>query len=74
MQRAKALQPGDTVGIAAPAGCVQRADLLRGISEIRRLGYRVRYNDSLFSRYHYFAGSHRQRAESLMNLVRRPRR
>ena len=72
MQRAKALQPGDTVGIAAPAGCVQRPDLLSGISEIRRLGYRVHYNDSLFSRHQYFAGSHRQRAESLMNLFTDP--
>ncbi len=72
MQRAKALQPGDTVGIAAPAGCVQRPDLLSGVSEIRRLGYRVHYNDSLFSRHQYFAGSHRQRAESLMNLFTDP--
>ena len=72
MQRAKALQPGDTVGIAAPAGCVQRPDLLSGISEIRRLGYRVHYNDSLFSRHYYFAGSHRQRAESLMTLFTDP--
>ena len=72
MQRAKALQPGDTVGIAAPAGCVQRPDLLSGISEIRRLGYRVHYNDSLFSRHQYFAGSHRQRAESLMTLFTDP--
>ena len=72
MQKASPLQPGDTVGIAAPSGCVQREDLLRGVSEIRRLGYRVRSDDSLLARHRYFAGSHRQRAESLTNLFTDP--
>ena len=72
MQKAKPLQPGDTVGIAAPSGCVRREDLLRGVAEIRKLGFQVRYDDSLFARHQYFAGSHRQRAESLMNLFTDP--
>ncbi len=72
MQKAKPLQPGETVGIAAPSGCVRREDLLRGVAEIRKLGFQVRYDDSLFARHQYFAGSHRQRAESLMNLFTDP--
>ena len=72
MQKAKALKPGDTVGIIAPASPVNRQDFLRGVSEIQRLGYRVRYSKSLFSTHYYFAGSHRQRATALMDLFTDP--
>ncbi len=73
MQKAKALKPGDTVGIIAPASPVDRQEFLRGVSEIQRLGYRARYGNSLFSTHYYFAGSHRQRAAALMDLFTDPK-
>lgn len=73
MQKVKILKPGDTVGIAAPAGQINRQDLLRGISEIKRLGYQVYYTDDLFSSHYYFAGSHQQRAQNLLDLFANPK-
>ena len=61
-KKVKALKPGDTIGIVAPASQVDREIFLRGVSEIETLGYKVQYSDLLFSNHYYFAGTHSQRA------------
>ena len=44
-----ALQPGDTVGIVAPASNIQRELLQAGCAALRRLGYKPFYSDSIFA-------------------------
>lgn len=51
-----ALRAGDTIGIVALSSNVQREALEAGCDELRRLGYKPLYSDSIFERDLYFAG------------------
>jgi muramoyltetrapeptide carboxypeptidase len=72
MQKVKALRTGDTIGIVAPASDVNKDALLKGVAELERLGFRVRYSDSIFTRYYYFAGPHMDRAQELLRMFENP--
>jgi muramoyltetrapeptide carboxypeptidase len=63
-----ALQPGDTVGIVAPASNIQRDLLDAGCDRLRRLGYKPFYLDSIFDQDLYFAGSAGRRARELEEM------
>ena len=67
----RALQPGDTVGVVAPASNVKRDDLLAGCESLRRAGYQPFYFDSIFERDLYFAGSVERRARELEDMFAR---
>lgn len=66
-----ALQPGDTVGIVAPASNVDRELLEAGCAALRKLGYKPFYFDSIFERDLYFAGSAARRARELEEMFLR---
>ena len=72
-QRTKppALQPGDTVGIVAPASPIQRNLLDAGCVSLWRLGYKPFYLESIFDQELYFAGSVRRRARELEEMFER---
>ena len=63
-----ALQPGDTVGIVAPASNIQRDLLNAGCDMLRRLGYKPFYLDSIFDQDLYFAGSAERRAREVEEM------
>jgi len=65
------LQPGDTVGIVAPASNVKRADLEAGCEGLRRAGYRPFYLDSILDQDLYFAGTVQRRARELEEMFAR---
>jgi len=60
-----ALQPGDTVGIIAPASNIKRESLETGCEALRQLGYKPFYFDSVLEKDIYFAGSAKRRAREL---------
>jgi muramoyltetrapeptide carboxypeptidase len=66
--RAPALQPGDTVGIVAPASNVKPELLEAGCAALRKLGYKPFYFDSIFEHDLYFAGSRERRARELEEM------
>jgi len=66
--KAPALQPGDTVGIVAPASNIQHDLLDAGCDMLRRLGYKPFYLDSIFDQDLYFAGSAERRARELEEM------
>lgn len=70
--RPQALQPGDTVGVIAPASSFQRDAFEAGCSTLLRLGYKPFYLDSIFERELYFAGSVERRLNELHEMFRRP--
>ena len=70
--RPPALQPGDTVGIIAPASGFRRDEFEAGCAELRRLGYQPFYLPSIFERDGYFAGSTQRRIDELHEMFRRP--
>lgn len=63
-----ALQPGDTVGIVAPASNVMREHLEAGCAALRELGYKPFYFESILERDIYFAGSAARRARELEEM------
>lgn len=69
---AERLQPGDTVGIAAPAGPFRRDALKRGVGILRELGYRVHIPEGLNRQDGYLAGSDFHRAALLSGLFADP--
>jgi muramoyltetrapeptide carboxypeptidase len=67
-----ALQPGDTIGIVAPASNIKRESLEAGCETLRRLGYKPFYFDSILEQELYFAGSVERRARELEEMFLRP--
>ena len=63
-----ALHHGDVVGIVAPASYFKRDLLEAGCDNLRRLGYKPFYLDSIFDRDLYFAGSAERRARELQEM------
>jgi muramoyltetrapeptide carboxypeptidase len=63
-----ALQPGDTVGIVAPASNIKADLLAAGCDALRGLGYKPFYFDSILERELYFAGSIERRARELEEM------
>ena len=67
------LQPGQTVGITAPAGCIEEdAVVWAAIETIRSLGFQVRPGATLFRRHGYFAGTDAERAANLKRCLPNP--
>jgi muramoyltetrapeptide carboxypeptidase len=65
MLKPRALQPGDRIAVVAPASPFSREEFERGIEEIGRLGLVPVYNDMVFARDRYLAGSPEVRAAAL---------
>jgi muramoyltetrapeptide carboxypeptidase len=66
-----ALQPGDMVGIVAPASSIRREAMEAGCATLRRMGYKPFYLDSIFDQDVYFAGSAQRRARELEEMFAR---
>ena len=66
-----ALQPGDTVGIVAPASNLKREMLNKGCEALWQQGYRPFYFDSILEQDLYFAGSVERRARELEEMFAR---
>ena len=69
--RPRALRPGDTVGIVAPASNVNTAQLEAGCRTLTRMGYRPFYLPSIVEQDLYFAGSVERRVHELEEMFER---
>jgi muramoyltetrapeptide carboxypeptidase len=63
-----ALRPGDNIGVVAPASYFKREDFETGCNELRQMGYNPVYEESIFDRDQYFAGTVERRAAELENM------
>ncbi|HEY6933903.1 MAG TPA: LD-carboxypeptidase [Marmoricola sp.] len=64
--KARAMQPGATIGVPAPASpYTNRSELLRGVEWWERQGYRVKLADGIHAREAYIAGDAVSRARDL---------
>lgn len=70
MKKIRALQKGDTIGIAAPASPFDRNEFKKGVKTLETMGFQVRYRDDIFDQTRYLAGSDKRRADELMELFR----
>ena len=62
------LKQGDTVGIVAPAWSFDRARFKKGVTQLKRLGFKVKYDPSIFKRYWSMAGHDQSRAEQINRM------
>ncbi len=65
MRKPRALQSGDRVAVVAPASPFDRDVFDQGVAELQQLGYEPVFDDRIFERDRYLAGSAARRAESL---------
>lgn len=72
MVKPRALQPGDRLAVVAPASTFKRDELDRGLDEIRRLGFKPVYDDAIFARERYLAGTAEMRAAAILRAWRDP--
>ena len=66
------LQRGDTVGIVAPAGPVNRKEFEAGVLALQQIGLVPVFSESIFERERYFAGGIRRRVDELHEMFRLP--
>jgi muramoyltetrapeptide carboxypeptidase len=62
MRKPRALRPGDRVALVAPASPFDRDEFDAGLVELRSLGFDPVYDDSIFTRTGYLAGTAEMRA------------
>lgn len=67
----RALRPGHTIGVVAPASYFVRQDFEDGCNALRAMGYKVVFDESIFDRDLYFAGSAERRARELESMFTR---
>ena len=72
MLKPRALAPGDRLAVVAPASPFTREEFDCGLDEIRRLGFVPVYEDSVFARQRYVAGSPEVRAAAIHRAWRDP--
>ena len=67
-----ALRPGDAVAVVAPASNLKADYLARGVAELERLGFRVKYEPGILDKTLYTAGDDKRRANELMRAFADP--
>ena len=72
MHTPRALSPGDRLAVVAPASPFSREEFDRGVDELRRLGFEPVYDESVFARLRYVAGSPAIRAAAIHAAWRDP--
>jgi muramoyltetrapeptide carboxypeptidase len=72
MRKPRALAPGDRLAVVAPASPFTRDEFDSGLIEVRRLGFVPVYDDSVFARQRYVAGSAAVRAAAINAAWRDP--
>lgn len=66
------LKPGDIIGIVAPSSPVMNTsyekNYKRGISEIKRLSFKIKEGKTIYLKKWHLAGSDRERANDMMSM------
>jgi muramoyltetrapeptide carboxypeptidase len=65
INKPRRLQKGDTVGVVAPAWTFDIESFKRAIAELRALGFKVKYDNTIFKRHWSMAGYDLERAEEI---------
>ena len=68
----KALKPGDTIGIVAPASNIKKDLLEQGCRELETLGFKTYYRPDITSSFRYFSGSHERRTGEFLEMLKSP--
>lgn len=70
MKQVRALEKGDTIGIAAPSSPFDRAKFMKGVHVLERIGFKVFYRKDIFDQSRYLAGTDKRRADEFTELLK----
>src|SRR5262245_12154072 len=68
----RALKPGDTIAIVAPASNIKKDLLDQGCRELERLGFKTYFRPDITSSFRYLAGSRERRLGEFLEMLRSP--
>jgi muramoyltetrapeptide carboxypeptidase len=71
LHKPRRLQPGERIGVVAPAGCVAAEELAAGLAAIRQQGFEVELAPGIHDCKGYLAGSGESRARDLAGFFLR---
>jgi len=66
------LKPGDTIGIVAPAGPFDPEKFMKGKTAIESMGFRTFFDEGIFQKHGFLAGTDMQRADQVNRLFADP--
>lgn len=69
--KCRPVERGSAVALVAPASPFERTEFLAGVAELERLGFEPVYDESIFERQDFVAGSAAHRAQALQSAWRR---
>jgi muramoyltetrapeptide carboxypeptidase len=69
MTPVRALSPGDSIGIAAPASPFDRSWFMKGIGTLKKFGFRPVYRSDIFDQNRYLAGTDERRSQEFMEFM-----
>lgn len=72
MIKPEKLKKGDTIGFIAPSYKAKRDPIERSAENLRKLGYKVKFSENLFSETNEYAGSIEERAADLNAMAADP--
>ena len=72
ISRPPRLKPGDTLGVAAPAGPFDIDQFRRGMQVLRDMGFRLEIPEGVYKRNGFLAGADNERADILNRLFADP--
>ncbi|MBL7070064.1 MAG: LD-carboxypeptidase [Candidatus Omnitrophica bacterium] len=67
-KKPRRLKRGDTIGIVAPAWTFDRSNFIKGLKKLSDLGFKIKYDPSIFHEYWSMAGHDRERAEQINRM------
>jgi muramoyltetrapeptide carboxypeptidase len=70
--RPRRLKPGDTIGIVAPAGVFDPEKFMLGKSVLESMGFQTFFDDGIFQKHEFLAGTDIQRANQVNRLFADP--
>jgi muramoyltetrapeptide carboxypeptidase len=68
----KALKPGDTIGVVAPASNIKKDLLEQGSLELESLGFKTYFHPDITSSFRYFSGTRERRLGEFLEMLRSP--
>ena len=68
----KALKPGDTIGVVAPASNIKKELLEQGCRELESLGFKTFFRPDITTSFRYFSGHRQRRLGEFLEMLRSP--
>lgn len=70
MYKPRALKPGDTLGLLAPASMTDHQNVDKAIEKLKKMGFNVKVGKSPYERYGYLSGEDKVRADDINSMFK----